>query len=203
MRQAASTPAERRDERAEETREALLTSARAAFADRGYAGSSLEDIVGPAGLTKGALYHHFGSKAGVFEAVYTAMSQRLVEAVEAALAAAGDEPWARIFGALDAFLEASSDPAYVRVVLIDAPTTIDVVRGRAIDQDLGLDLVASLVEDLVRRGGIRPVPERMLARVLLATTGEVALTMAAAPDLESARDEGREVMVALLEGLRA
>src|SRR3954471_14810988 len=112
-RESSAPRAARRVEHVEDTRRAILAAARRAFAKKGYAETSLEDIVGPARLTKGALYHHFSSKAAVFEALYVEMSQELLAQVSTALAAAGEDPWKQLLAALDAFFEASTEPAYV------------------------------------------------------------------------------------------
>jgi AcrR family transcriptional regulator len=196
------TTAARRDEHAEDSRRAILAAARRVFADKGYAAASLEDMVGPARLTKGALYHHFRNKAAVLEAVYTEMEEELVRAVGAAVAAAGDDPWQRMLAALDAFLEASSEPAYVRIVLRDAPPVIGRERGRDIDQAVGLTYVEALIRSFVEEEGASSLSIPAAARILIAATGDVAMSMAHAADPERVRAEGREVLVAMLEGLR-
>src|ERR1700755_2688584 len=109
----------RRDLHAEDTRRAILDAARREFARDGYANTALEAIVGPARLTKGALYHHFKNKAAVLEAVYVEMEQALATEVGAAVMAAEGGAWARMYAAIDAFFELSSEPAYVQIVLRD------------------------------------------------------------------------------------
>jgi AcrR family transcriptional regulator len=194
--------AARREDHVEDTRRAILTAARRVFAAKGYAATSLEDIVGPARLTKGALYHHFRNKAAVLEAVYTQMEEELVTATAAAVTRAGDDPWARMLAALDAFLEASSEPAYVRIVLRDAPPVLGRVVGRDIDQAVGLAYVEALLRGLWGEGEAGGLSIAAAARVLLAATGDVALSMAHSDDAERVRAEGREVLIAMLEGLR-
>lgn len=185
---------------AEATRAMLLEVARRTFARRGYAGTSLRDIVGPAGLTKGALYHHFKSKADLFEAVYVQLEEELRTKVEAALGEAGDDPRAQLEAALDAFFEASAEPAYLRVVLEEAPAVLR-LRTRAIDRAIGLELVAELMRRLVAAGELPPLPVEALAGIFLAATGDVALEMASAGH-EAAHRDGRAVIDALFTGLR-
>lgn len=193
----------RRDLHVEDTRRAILAAARQAFARDGYANTALEAIVGPARLTKGALYHHFKNKAAVLEAVYIEMEQELARQVGAAVMAAEGGAWARMAAAVDAFFDASSEPAYVQIVLRDAPHVLGSRHSREIDQAIGLGLVIELMNELARDGAIRPVPIVATARILLAAASEVAVTMASAEDPGLVRREGTEVLLALLDGLRA
>ncbi len=196
-------PLSRRDEQAVATRDAIVAAARAAFSEKGYAATSLDDIVGRARLTKGALYHHFESKAVVLEAVYTQMERELVTAVARAAESAPGGAWRRILSALDAFLEASAEPAYVRIVLRDATSVLGTREARIIDHELGLGLVEALVEGLFEDARRPPLSPSATARVLLAAASEVAVAVAYAEDPARARAEGREVVIAMLEGLRA
>ena len=201
-RQASSAPAlARRDENAEATRRALLDAARRAFAARGYADTSLDDIVGPARLTKGALYHHFKNKAAIFEAVYVELSEGLAAKVSEAVAAAAGDAWTSVEVALASFLDASSEPSYARIVLRDAPVVLGERHGRELDQAIGLGLVRDLLGGLRDEGLLPPLPLTTLARVILAVTSEVVIAMAYADDPALARREGTQVVLALLEGL--
>lgn len=192
----------RRDEHARDTRRAILAAARQAFAENGYADTPLEAIVGPARLTKGALYHHFDSKAAVLEAVYVEMEEELARQVSAAVLASGGLAWDAMLAAVHAFFAASAEPAYARIVLRDAPLVLGVRQGRRIDHAIGLGLVAELVDALCQAGELPPLPVVTTARILLAAASEAAVAMAYADDPTTARAEGTAVVVALLEGLR-
>ncbi len=193
----------RRAQHVEDTRRAILAAARRAFARKGYVDTSLEDIVGPARLTKGALYHHFDSKAAVFEALYIEMSNALLAQVSQAVGGAGDDPWAQMLAALEAFFDASAEPDYVRIVLRDAPHVLGPIHGREIDQSIGLTFVQQLVQGLCEAGLLPDLPVAATARMLLAVTGEMAIAMASADDTELARKEGTQVVLTMLEALRA
>jgi hypothetical protein len=104
--------------------------------------------------------------------------------------------------ALDAFFDASSEPAYVQIVLRDAPHVLGSVHSREIDQAIGLGLIIELMNELAREGVLRPVPIVATARILLAAASEVVVAMAYAEDPALARREGTEVLLALLDGLR-
>src|SRR5437763_2854047 len=106
-------------ERSEETRQALITEARALFAQRGFAGVGTEEIVRAARMTRGALYHHFANKEDLFRAVYERVEQELVERIAAEAVSAAD-PLAALRAGARSFLDACEDPAVQRIALIDA-----------------------------------------------------------------------------------
>src|SRR3954463_6271863 len=119
------------EERSSDTRRRLLASARALFAERGYGATSLADVVDAAGLTKGAVYHHFSNKQDVFRAVYEGEQRHLVRVVaDAALREA--DPWDGFMAGWRAFLEAAQDPAVQRITLLDAPAALGWQRMREI-----------------------------------------------------------------------
>ncbi|MEO7731056.1 MAG: hypothetical protein ABIY55_08805, partial [Kofleriaceae bacterium] len=134
--------------------------------------------------------------------VYVEMEEELAIQVRAAVLACDGGGWDRMVAAVDAFFTASAEPAYVRIVLRDAPPVLGTHHGRAIDQAIGLGMVIELVTALGADGALRPLPIEATARVLLAAASEVAVSMAYAEDPELARREGAEVVFALLEGLR-
>ena len=203
-RKASATAAvARREQHADDTRRALLAAARRAFAKKGYADTSLDDIVGAARLTKGALYHHFKGKAALLEALYVDMEAQLLDEVTRAVSQAQGDAWAQMLAAIQAFFAASAEPDYVRIVLREAPLVLGHMQGREVDQAIGLGFVCRLVESLRDEGMLPPLPVLPTARMLLAVTGEMAVAMAYAADPELARREGTQVVLAMLEGLRA
>src|SRR3712207_956746 len=135
----------KRSEYAEATKRDLIAVARRLFAERGYAGTSLDDVVSAAGVTKGALYHHFENKRELFAAV----AER-VEADVTAWIGRGSErdPWkAFVAGALR-YLDAASTQADVqRILLIDAPTVMGYERCKELQQRYGLGLTAKGLEN--------------------------------------------------------
>src|SRR4051812_13680311 len=89
MTDAQASPRSRKAEQSEATRAALLAAARELFADRGYAAVGTEEIVRSAGVTRGALYHHFDGKKDLFRAVYEELEREIVEVIGAGAEAAG------------------------------------------------------------------------------------------------------------------
>ncbi len=192
-------PSPLRDPSTASTRAALVSVASEAFATHGYAGAHLEDIVRSMGLTKGALYHHFASKSALFAAVCEWLEGRLLARVAEAIGGT-EGAWPRTLAALDAYLDASAEPTYARVVLTEAPR---VPGARSLDPAVGQGIVRDLLGQLVDEGWMPPVPLETAARVVRAALDEVARALAEAEDVEAARSEGRWAILAILEGLRA
>jgi AcrR family transcriptional regulator len=97
-----------RERQAEATRQQLIDVARQLFTERGYAGTSIEDIIERAGVARGALYHHFPGKDALFAAVYQVVQAEVASAVVAALTA--DDPAQAVYAGLSAFLDACLEP---------------------------------------------------------------------------------------------
>ncbi|MGH9245294.1 MAG: TetR family transcriptional regulator [Acidimicrobiales bacterium] len=187
-------------ERSAATRGALLAAARDLFAERGYARTAREEIVERAGVTRGALYHHFADKADLFRAVYLELEQE-VSATIARAARRGTDPRDQFrLGAL-AFLDAASDAAYRRVVLLDAPAVLSVEVRRDISETHGLGLVRRGLKAVMDAGLIEQQPLEPLAHLLLAALHEAARLVADATDPAAARAEVGATVERLLAGL--
>ena len=191
-----------REERAEVTRAALLRAARELFAERGYAAVGTELIVARAGVTRGALYHHFRDKQDLFRGVHVGMEQELMEAIGERMGQASD-PIDLLVSGLNAFLDACTDPAVIRINLLDAPSVLGWAEWREIDERFGLGLITAGLENAMEAGALRRQEVRPLAHLLLASLVEAAMLIANAPDPKAARQEMEAPLLALLEGLRA
>ena len=191
----------RRAQHTEDTRRSLLHGARHEFTAKGYAATSLDDIARRAGVTKGALYHHFDSKAALLEALYVELEQDAAEKVRVAIDGAGTNPMARIGAAIEAFFNASADPTYQRVVLRDAPLVLDRSQGRRLDHAIGLELVVDLISSLQREGLVGQLPTNMAARIFLAAICEVAMSEADSDEPQAVRREGMVVLGTMIEGI--
>lgn len=118
--------------RSEATRGALVLAGRRLFGERGFAAAPLDEVVRSAGVTKGALYHHFPSKEALFLAVFEDVEQELVRGVLAA-AKGGADGRARLRTGVRAFVIACQDPTVQRIVLQDAPAVLGWDVWRAVD----------------------------------------------------------------------
>jgi AcrR family transcriptional regulator len=190
-----------RDERADETRRELLRVARELFAERGYAGVGTEEIVARAGLTRGALYHHFQGKRDLFRGVHEQLEEELVAEIAAGLAGVTD-PDVLLEAGIRAFLGSCTDRRRVRVTLIDAPTVLGWSEWREIDERHGLGLVTAALGGAMDAGSIARQDVRPLAHLVIGALGEAALLIANAEDPVAMRGQVEPALLALVGGLR-
>src|SRR5438093_5398097 len=122
----------RKAEQSEATRGALLAAARALFTEPGYAAVATEEIVQRAGVTRGALYHHFDGKRELFKAVFEQLEQETAEKIAAAALVESD-PWRQQITATEVFLDCCLDPAVQRIALVDAPSVLGLETWREIE----------------------------------------------------------------------
>ena len=192
----------RREEAVDATRAALLDSALRLFTERGFAATSLDDVVRDARVTKGALYHHFkGGKLALFEAVFAEVDLRLAERIAAAVPPDAG-PWELVEAGLDAYLEACSDETVRRIVFQEGPVALGYARWRELDGCSSRELLAGAVQGLLDAGLIQQQPMELLTRLLFTTLGEAGHSVAEAADEQAARAEARRLLLGLLDGLR-
>jgi len=184
------------------TTAALIAAARELFAERGYAAVGTEEIVQRAGVTRGALYHHFkGGKEDLFRAVLVQVSADTTRAVVNAASKAKD-PWEELLIGADAFLDASLKPEVQRIMLVDGPAVLGWDVWRAADGDYALGMLEAAIKNAMDAGRMVEQPPRALAHVLIGALDEAAMVVARADDPAQAREEMGQTVHRLLEGLR-
>ena len=189
--------------RSRATRKKLVAAARALFAERGYAAVGTEEVVRAAGVTRGALYHQFGDKADLFEAVVEEVEAETTQRIaQGALAAASDPVEALRAGARE-FLEVCAEPAVERLLLLDAPSVLGWDRWREIGMRHGLGVVTGVLQAGIDAGALAPAPVVPLAHVIIGALDEGAMYVARAEDRDVAREEVLGVLDRLLDGLAA
>jgi AcrR family transcriptional regulator len=189
-------------EQSEATRAALVRAARELFAARGYADVATEEIVRAAGVTRGALYHHFAGKLELFEAVYEDVERGLVEQIASSAMASAGDPLAALHAGAQAFLDACEDPAVQRIALVDAPSVLGWERWREIGLRYGFGLVQASVQAAMDAGLIESQPVRPLAHLLLGAIDEGAMLIARARDDGTTRAQVGASVTRLLDMLR-
>ncbi|MGH2982317.1 MAG: TetR/AcrR family transcriptional regulator [Solirubrobacterales bacterium] len=188
-------------ERSEATREALIAAARRLFAKSGYANVGTEEIVRAAGLTRGALYHHFGGKRELLAAVYERIERELSERIASGALGATD-PVEAMQAGTEMFLDACLEPEVQRIVLLDAPAVLGWERWREIGAEHGLGLIEATVQAAIDAGKIEPQPVKPLAHVLMGALDEAAMLVARAEDPKAMRAEVAATLDSVLAGLR-
>jgi AcrR family transcriptional regulator len=189
-------------ERSDATRAALIAAARPLFAERGYTGVGTEQIARVAGVTRGALYHHFDGKRELFEAVYEQIEVELAERIaDGALQANATSPLAAMKVGAEMFLLASTEPETQRIVLLDGPSVLGWDRWREIATEHGLGLIEATLQAAIEAEAIGPQPVRPLAHVLMGALDEAAMLVARAADPEKMRAEVGQTLALLLDGL--
>lgn len=186
-------------QRRESTRAALLEAGRKLFSERGYDAVAAEEIVTEAGVTRGALYHHFDGKAGLFEAVFIAIEAGLVEEFLESFQV-GD-PLDAMRDGVTRFLDLSLEAGVQRIALIDAPVVLGWQRWHEIEAQYGLGLIQAGLDAAVAAGSIKPLPTAELANAFLGALVESALAVARAADPKAAQKQAEKVLLALLDGL--
>ncbi len=191
-------------ERSAATRDALVTAGRALFGARGYADVGTEEVVRAAGVSRGALYHHFADKAGLFAAVFESVEEMTSARIVAAVTAAGpDDPIAAMQLGTAAFLDICTEPEAARIMLIDAPAVLGAQGWSDISNEYNMGLVVQLITRGIELGRIPPQPVVPLARILLGAVREAALFLASAPDPATARDQVGAVLNGIIESVAA
>ncbi len=182
-----------------QTTGALLAAARRAFAEQGYADTSMDALCAEAGLTRGALYHHFGGKEGLLEAVARQIDAEMNVRLEAVYDAVPD-PWIAFRDCCKAYLSMALEPEIQRILLRDAPAVLG-QRFREIDEETALGALIEALEDLMDQGRLRRADPEALARLINGALIDGALWIAASLDPEMARDRAVESLDLLLDGL--
>ena len=187
-------------ERRAATRGALLGAARELFAARGYGGVSTEELVRRAGVTRGALYHHFEDKRDLFRALVEELERELEEIVLGEAGKKGGDALGAYEAGFDAFLDACARPEFGRVLFIDGPSALGWEAWHEIDARYALAQTEAGLGALISSGHMEDVPVAPLARLLHGASIEAALYVATADDKEGAKREVRDAMRTLFGG---
>lgn len=187
----------RQADRTAATRMKLIAAARALFAEKGYAATSTPEVVAAAGVTRGALYHHFVDKLDLFRTVVEEEHALLAMAINAA-AGEDDElgPVKALLQGGDAFLTAMQDEGRRRILLVEAPAVLGRAELDAIDARHGLRTLVEGLSAAMEAKAIRELPLVPLAHLLGALFDRAALA-----DAEALPDY-RKAVRALIRGLK-
>ena len=192
----------RQAERSEATRGELVRVARSLFAELGYSETPIELVAERAGVTKGALYHHFRNKRDLFLAVFEQLEGEMCDKVVAAALSVGDDAWKALSAGVRAFMEAALDPGAQRIVLLEGPSVLGWETWREIDEKYGYGLTKASIESAMEAGVLQKRPAEPLAHLFLAALSEAALQVARSSDQEREMEEMTAAVMSILEGMR-
>lgn len=191
-----------RASQAEETRSALIAAARELFSDKGFHATGTHEIVARAGVSRGALQHHFARKEDLFRAVFERVEQDLIDRASAAERQLVGEAWSQLKAQFGSYLEAATEPEVQRIVLIDGPAVLGWAEWRRLEAHYGLGVIERAVADGIAAGEIRAQPTRPIAHLIFAVIEEAALMVANADDPVAARMEADTALQTVLSSLK-
>ena len=180
----------------------IRDAATSRFARDGYAAVALDDVAADAGATRGAVYHHFGSKAGLFRAVLDAAHQEVGEAVAAA-ADAVDDLWDGFVVGCETFVRASLEDRVRRILLVDGPAVVGLAAWREADAARPARHLAEAVAGLRAAGSLDPGIGPALVPMLSGALNEAALWIAEAGDRDAAVADTLRVLRSWLAAVRS
>lgn len=191
--------ARRRAEMVEETRAKLIRAARTAFAAKGYAAASMDDLTAEAGLTRGALYHNFGDKKGLLQAVIDQIDAEMLARMRAARGQA-DTAWEGFLNEGVAYIEMSLEPEIQRIMLLDGPAVLG-DPSQWPNQTACLRTTTQAIQRLIDDGTVKPVDAEAAARLINGAALNAALWIAAADDPHAVLTKAVEAFRQLAAGL--
>jgi len=180
-------------ERTEQTRQTLLDSAKALFVEKGYADTATPDIVAAAGVTRGALYHHFEDKKALFRAVIEREAMAVAEAIEARTPSRLTPREALLDGG-SAYFDAMAQEGRTKLLLLEAPAVLGLSDASAIDQENAETTLQRGLEAYLPGAGPTLLP---ITRLLSAAFDRAAIAI----DAGESRSDYEHAIAALLDSL--
>lgn len=193
------TPRLSKADRARQTRRALLDAGRALFAEMGYAHTTTGELIRRVGMTRGALYYHFGDKTALFEAVFAEVHQECLQAMRTCLETAEGDPWERFLASLRVLMDQLGRPS-VQQIVADGPVVLDLSRAR--HGARGPQLLRPVFEQLVAEGVIAPLPLTPLCDLVWAACFEAALYTTQTGTSVVGQQDMTAALMGLIDGLR-
>jgi AcrR family transcriptional regulator len=191
----------RTTEQAAETRALLVRAGRELFGTIGFTSAKASDIADRAGVTRGALLHHFGDKAGLFAVVLEEVESESATRVFAA-AVTGSDPLEWLLRGFDAFLHECLKPDVTQIMLIDGPSVLGWETWHEIDSRYGYRPVLDAVKAAVAAGLIESGDASSLAHLLLGAVAEAGTVVAHSDEPVVARAQMAKALDRLIDGLR-
>jgi AcrR family transcriptional regulator len=173
-------------ERTEATRARLIATARRLFAEKGFAGTSTEEILSEASVSRGALYHHFPSKTDLFQATFEAVEDDLTVRLMTAAGTTSD-PKRMLERGFDAFLDQCRNPEVQRIVMLDGATVLGWDTWHALDERYGFGAIKAVLTLAAEQGTIPTSSVDPMAHLLLGAVMQAGMVVARADDPAGAK----------------
>jgi AcrR family transcriptional regulator len=191
----------RRQDYSASTKRALVEVATELFTEQGYAGTSLDEIVAGARVTKGALYHHFSGKQALFEDVFEQVEDAAAKAIRRAVKGHKD-PWEKALAGLRAFLEVCQEPAYRRVVIAEGPAVLGYEKFREQEERSTFGIVQDIVAAVLRTYELEQSMVETFSRVFFGAMSAAGSAVTSADDPKRASAEVEAAIAFILAGLQ-
>ncbi|KIC87873.1 TetR/AcrR family transcriptional regulator [Pantoea agglomerans] len=192
--------AKRRAETMEENRAKLIAAARTAFAEKGFAAASMDELTASVGLTRGALYHNFGDKKGLLAAVVAQVDGEMAQQAKAAASGVSD-PWEKLVAEGIAYIRMAMDAEVQRIVLRDGPAFLG-DPSQWPSQNSCLEATRETITRLIDSGIMKPVNVDAAAHLLNSAALNAALWVASSSEPEKTLPNMIDVFTQLAGGLR-
>lgn len=192
--------AKRRAETMEENRAKLIAAARTAFAEKGFAAASMDELTASVGLTRGALYHNFGDKKGLLAAVVAQIDGEMAQQAKAAASGVSDA-WEKLVAEGIAYIRMAMDNEVQRIVLRDGPAFLG-DPSQWPSQNSCLEATRETITRLIDSGIMKPVDADAAAHLLNSAALNAALWVASSSEPEKALPKMIDVFTQLAGGLR-
>ncbi|MBK5569723.1 TetR/AcrR family transcriptional regulator [Ensifer sp. SSB1] len=190
-----------RQETMEENRVKLIAAGRKAFAEKGYAAASMDELTADVGLTRGALYHNFGDKRGLLAAVVNQIDGDMAARAKE-IGSASEDAWQAMLAEGAAYIEMALDPEVQRIVLLDGPAVLG-DPSKWPSQNSCLVATKRSVEQLLDKGILKPVDPEAAARLLSGAALNAALWVAASDEPKTVLPKAIDAFRAMATGLLA
>ncbi|MEZ3500427.1 TetR/AcrR family transcriptional regulator [Pantoea sp. KPR_PJ] len=190
----------RRADTMEENRVKLIAAARKAFAEKGFAAASMDDLTASVNLTRGALYHHFGDKKGLLAAVVNQIDSEMAQHASQAAADVTDGR-EKLLAEGVAYIRSALDEEVRRIVLLDGPAFLG-NPAQWPGQNSCLDATRKRLASMAERGEIKAVDPAATAFLLNSAAFNAAQWIAASEDPQQALPRVIAVFTLLVESLR-
>ncbi len=179
-----------------------MATARRLFAEKGFAATSTEEILGEAAVSRGALYHHFASKTDLFRAAFEAVEDDLTAQILAAASGSGETDPLRILElGFDAFLDQCVNPEVQRIVMLDGPTVLGWDTWHELDERYAFGTIKTVLTVAAQNGQIDEAAVEPLSHLLVGAIMQAGMVVARAEDPVAAKRAMSETFARIVSAL--